>query len=984
MEDNKNYERGEHLEEITDASMKDDDYFNASRNIDRKYITIEGARENNLKNINVKIPRDKFVVVTGLSGSGKSSLAFDTIYAEGQRRYMESLSSYARQFLGQAEKPDVDKIEGLSPAISIDQKSTNRNPRSTVGTVTEIYDYFRLLYARVGIPHCPNCGKVISRQTVDQMVDEIMKLPERTKFMVLAPVVRGRKGEHVKLLEKAKKSGFVRVVVDGSMYELSEEIKLDKNKKHSIDIVVDRLVVRQDVERRLTDSIETALQLAEGLMKIEVIGERDENGVQKENTIINFSDSFSCPDCGISIDEIEPRSFSFNNPFGACPTCAGLGFKMEFDPDLMIPDQSLSINDGAIVVLGWQSCNDGKSYSNAILRALSAEYGFSLDTPFQEYPQDIKDLLLYGKNSRPVKVHYKGQRGEGVYDITFEGLIKSVARRYRETSAESTKAEYETFMTVTPCEVCGGKRLKPTALAVTVGDKNIAELTELPITELAKFMKDLELTDRQKMIGAAILKEIRSRLHFLIDVGLDYLCLSRGTSTLSGGEAQRIRLATQIGSGLVGVAYILDEPSIGLHQRDNDKLIAALKNLRDLGNTLIVVEHDEDTMRAADHIIDIGPGAGANGGYVVAEGTAEDIMKCENSITGDYLSGRKKIEVPDVRRKPTGWLTVKNAYENNLKHIDVDIPLGIMTCVTGVSGSGKSSLVNEILYKKLARRLNKSRIKAGKHDHIIGYDALDKIINIDQSPIGRTPRSNPATYTGTFDLIRDLFAGTKDAKARGYGKGRFSFNVSGGRCEACRGDGIIKIEMHFLPDIYVPCEVCGGKRYNRETLEVKYKGKSINEVLDMTVDEACEFFANVPRILRKIETLRDVGLGYIKLGQPSTTLSGGEAQRIKLATELSRRGTGKTIYVLDEPTTGLHFADVHRLVDILRRLSEGGNTVVVIEHNLDVIKTADYIIDMGPEGGAGGGTVIARGTPEEVAKIPKSYTGQYLKRYLDM
>ena len=984
MEDNKNYERSEHLENTTDASMKDDDYFNASRNIDRKYITIEGARENNLKNINVKIPRDKFVVVTGLSGSGKSSLAFDTIYAEGQRRYMESLSSYARQFLGQAEKPDVDKIEGLSPAISIDQKSTNRNPRSTVGTVTEIYDYFRLLYARVGIPHCPNCGKVISRQTVDQMVEEIMKLPERTKFMVLAPVVRGRKGEHVKLLEKAKKSGFVRVVVDGSMYELSEEIKLDKNKKHSIDIVVDRLVVRQDVERRLTDSIETALQLAEGLMKIEVIGERDENGVQKENTIINFSDSFSCPDCGISIDEIEPRSFSFNNPFGACPTCAGLGFKMEFDPDLMIPDQSLSINDGAIVVLGWQSCNDGKSYSNAILRALSAEYGFSLDTPFQDYPQDIKDLLLYGKNSRPVKVHYKGQRGEGVYDITFEGLIKSVARRYRETSAESTKAEYETFMTVTPCEVCGGKRLKPTALAVTVGDKNIAELTELPITELAKFMKDLELTDRQKMIGAAILKEIRSRLHFLIDVGLDYLCLSRGTSTLSGGEAQRIRLATQIGSGLVGVAYILDEPSIGLHQRDNDKLIAALKNLRDLGNTLIVVEHDEDTMRAADHIIDIGPGAGANGGYVVAEGTAEDIMKCENSITGDYLSGRKKIEVPDVRRKPTGWLTVKNAYENNLKHIDVDIPLGIMTCVTGVSGSGKSSLVNEILYKKLARRLNKSRIKAGKHDHIIGYDALDKIINIDQSPIGRTPRSNPATYTGTFDLIRDLFAGTKDAKARGYGKGRFSFNVSGGRCEACRGDGIIKIEMHFLPDIYVPCEVCGGKRYNRETLEVKYKGKSINEVLDMTVDEACEFFANVPRILRKIETLRDVGLGYIKLGQPSTTLSGGEAQRIKLATELSRRGTGKTIYVLDEPTTGLHFADVHRLVDILRRLSEGGNTVVVIEHNLDVIKTADYIIDMGPEGGAGGGTVIARGTPEEVAKIPQSYTGQYLKRYLDM
>ena len=992
MEDDKkndkNYEHGGNLDDMTDASMRDDrysdDYFNASRNIDRKYITIEGARAHNLKNINVKIPRDKFVVVTGLSGSGKSSLAFDTIYAEGQRRYMESLSSYARQFLGQAEKPDVDKIEGLSPAISIDQKSTNRNPRSTVGTVTEIYDYFRLLYARVGIPHCPKCGKVISRQTVDQMVDEVMKLPERTKFMVLAPVVRGRKGEHVKLLEKAKKSGFVRVVVDGSMYELSEEIKLDKNKKHSIDIVVDRLVVRQDVERRLTDSIETALQLAEGLMKIEVIGERDEDGTQKENTVINFSDSFSCPDCGISIDEIEPRSFSFNNPFGACPTCAGLGFKMEFDPDLMIPDQSMSINDGAIVVLGWQSCNDGKSYSNAILKALSAEYGFSLDTPFQDYPQYIKDLILYGKNSRPVKVHYKGQRGEGVYDITFEGLVKSVARRYRETSAESTKAEYETFMTITPCEDCGGKRLKPTALAVTVGDKNIAELTEMPITELAQFMKYLELTDRQKMIGAAILKEIRSRLHFLIDVGLDYLCLSRGTGTLSGGEAQRIRLATQIGSGLVGVAYILDEPSIGLHQRDNDKLIAALKNLRDLGNTLIVVEHDEDTMRAADHIIDIGPGAGANGGYVVAEGTAEEIMKCENSITGDYLSGRKKIEVPDVRRKPTGWLTIKNAYENNLKHIDVDVPLGIMTCVTGVSGSGKSSLVNEILYKKLARRLNRSRVKAGKHDHIIGYDALDKIINIDQSPIGRSPRSNPATYTGTFDLIRDLFAGTKDAKARGYGKGRFSFNVSGGRCEACRGDGIIKIEMHFLPDIYVPCEVCGGKRYNRETLEVKYKGKSIQEVLDMTVDEACEFFANVPRILKKIETLRDVGLGYIKLGQPSTTLSGGEAQRIKLATELSRRGTGRTIYVLDEPTTGLHFADVHRLVDILRRLSEGGNTVVVIEHNLDVIKTADYIIDMGPEGGAGGGTVIAKGTPEEVAKVPQSYTGQYLKRYLGM
>lgn len=952
------------------------------KSTNRKYITVEGARAHNLKNISVKIPRDKFVVVTGLSGSGKSSLAFDTIYAEGQRRYMESLSSYARQFLGQAEKPDVDKIEGLSPAISIDQKSTNRNPRSTVGTVTEIYDYFRLLYARVGIPHCPKCGKVISRQTVDQMVDEIMKLPERTKFMVLAPVVRGRKGEHAKLLEKTKKSGFVRVIVDGSMYELSEDIVLDKNKKHNIDIVVDRLVARPDVERRLTDSIETALQLAEGLMTIEVIAERDENGIKKDNEKINFSDSFSCPDCGISIDEIEPRSFSFNNPFGACPVCTGLGFKMEFDPDLMIPDTSLSINEGAISVMGWQSCNDGKSFANAILTALAKEYGFSLDTPFHDYSDDIKELLLYGKNSRPVKVIYKGQRGEGVYDITFEGLVKSVSRRYRETSAESTKAEYESYMTITPCEECGGKRLKPTALAVTVGDKNISELTELPITELTRFMDEVQLTERQKMIGAAILKEIRSRLNFLIDVGLDYLCLSRGTSTLSGGEAQRIRLATQIGSGLVGVAYILDEPSIGLHQRDNDKLIAALKNLRDLGNTLIVVEHDEDTMLQADHIIDIGPGAGANGGYVVAEGTAKDIMACKESVTGDYLSGRKRIEVPEVRKTPTGWLTIKNAYENNLKHIDVDIPIGVMTCVTGVSGSGKSSLVNEILYKKLARRLNRSRIKSGKHDHIIGYDVLDKIINIDQSPIGRSPRSNPATYTGTFDLIRDLFAGTKDAKARGYNKGRFSFNVAGGRCEACRGDGIIKIEMHFLPDIYVPCEVCEGKRYNRETLEVKYKGKSINEVLDMTVDEACEFFANVPRILRKIETLRDVGLGYIKLGQPSTTLSGGEAQRIKLATELSRKGTGRTIYVLDEPTTGLHFADVHRLVEILRRLSEGGNTVVVIEHNLDVIKTADYIVDMGPEGGAGGGTVIAKGTPEEVSEVAESYTGQYLKRYL--
>lgn len=944
---------------------------------DRKYITVKGAKAHNLKNIDIKIPRDKFVVVTGLSGSGKSSLAFDTIYAEGQRRYMESLSSYARQFLGQAEKPDVEKIEGLSPAISIDQKSTNRNPRSTVGTVTEIYDYFRLLFARIGIPHCPKCGKEISRQSVDQMVDEVMKLPERTKFMVLAPVIRGRKGEHVKLLERAKKSGFVRVIIDGSQYELSEEIKLDKNKKHNIDIVIDRLVVRPDMERRLTDSVETALKMSEGLMKIEVV--KDEG----ENEIINFSDSFSCPDCGINIDEIEPRSFSFNNPFGACPCCAGLGFKMEFDPDLMIPDTKLSINEGAITVMGWQSCNDGKSFTNAVLKALCKAYDFDLDTPFEQYSDEIKNLLLYGENSRPVKVYYKGQRGEGVYDITFEGLIKNVQRRYRETGGESTKAEYETFMTITPCDECGGKRLKPHALAVTVGGKNISEITEMSIEDLSNFMENIELTERQQLIGGAVLKEIRARLHFLVDVGLEYLALYRATGTLSGGEAQRIRLATQIGSGLVGVAYILDEPSIGLHQRDNDKLINALENLRDLGNTLLVVEHDEDTMRAADHIIDIGPGAGADGGYVVAEGTAEDIMACKNSITGDYLSGRKKIPVPEVRKQPTGWLTVQNAYENNLKHIDVDIPLGVMTCVTGVSGSGKSSLVNEILYKKLARRLNRSRIKSGKHDHIVGYDALDKIINIDQSPIGRSPRSNPATYTGTFDLIRDLFANTKDAKARGYKKGRFSFNVSGGRCEACRGDGIIKIEMHFLPDIYVPCEVCGGRRYNRETLEVKYKGKSIHDVLEMTVDEACEFFVNVPSILRKIETLRDVGLGYIKLGQPSTTLSGGEAQRIKLATELSRRGTGKTIYILDEPTTGLHFADVHKLVDILRRLSEGGNTIVVIEHNLDVIKTADYIIDMGPEGGAGGGTVIAKGTPEEVAKNKKSYTGQYIRKYLE-
>lgn len=937
-------------------------------------IRIKGAREHNLKGIDVDIPRDKLVVLTGLSGSGKSSLAFDTIYAEGQRRYMESLSSYARQFLGQMEKPDVDSIEGLSPAISIDQKSTNRNPRSTVGTVTEIYDYFRLLYARIGIPHCPKCGREINKQTVDQMVDVIMALPERTKIQILAPVVRGRKGEHVKLFEQAKKSGFVRVIADGSMYELTDEIKLDKNKKHNIEIVVDRLSVRDGIQKRLTDSIETALKLAEGLMTVDVI----------DGETLNFSQSFSCPDCGISIDEVEPRSFSFNNPFGACPDCFGLGYTMKFDAELLIPDESLSIDEGAIVGMGWQSSKDEGSFSRAVLDALAEEYGFSLKTPFKDYPDDIKDIIINGTKGHSVKVKYKGQRGEGVYDVAFEGLIKNMERRYRETYSDNTKQQYEEFMRIRPCSACHGQRLKPSSLAVTIADKNIYEITNMSIIKLQEFLENMKLSERQLFIGAEILKEIKARIKFLVDVGLDYLALSRATGTLSGGEAQRIRLATQIGSGLVGVAYILDEPSIGLHQRDNDKLIAALKNLRDLGNTLIVVEHDEDTMRAADHIIDIGPGAGANGGYVVAEGTAEDIMKCENSITGDYLSGRKKIEVPDVRRKPTGWLTVKNAYENNLKHIDVDIPLGIMTCVTGVSGSGKSSLVNEILYKKLARRLNKSRIKAGKHDHIIGYDALDKIINIDQSPIGRTPRSNPATYTGTFDLIRDLFAGTKDAKARGYGKGRFSFNVSGGRCEACRGDGIIKIEMHFLPDIYVPCEVCGGKRYNRETLEVKYKGKSINEVLDMTVDEACEFFANVPRILRKIETLRDVGLGYIKLGQPSTTLSGGEAQRIKLATELSRRGTGKTIYVLDEPTTGLHFADVHRLVDILRRLSEGGNTVVVIEHNLDVIKTADYIIDMGPEGGAGGGTVIARGTPEEVAKIPQSYTGQYLKRYLDM
>ena len=884
---------------------------------------------------------------------------------------MESLSSYARQFLGQMEKPNVEKIEGLSPAISIDQKSTNRNPRSTVGTVTEIYDYFRLLYARVGIPHCPKCGKEIRKQSVDQMVDQVMELPEGTKIQLLAPVVRGKKGEHAKVFERAKKSGYVRVMVDGNMYELSEEIKLDKNIKHNIEIVVDRLVVKPGIERRLTDSIENVLALTEGLFLLDVIG-----GEQ-----VTFSQSFACPDCGISISEIEPRSFSFNNPFGACPVCFGLGYKMEFDPELMIPDRHLSLNQGAIQVMGWQSSTDKGSFTNALLRALSKAYDFSLDTPFEELPEKIRHMLIYGGFGE-VKVHYVGQRGEGTYPVTFEGLIKNVERRYRETGSDTMKQEYESFMRITPCKECGGMRLKKEALAVTVCDKNIYEITAMSIGNLQQFLTDLKLTKQQMLIGGQVLKEIRARVGFLIDVGLNYLSLARATGTLSGGEAQRIRLATQIGSGLVGVCYILDEPSIGLHQRDNDKLIGALEHLRDLGNTLIVVEHDEDTMRAADYIIDIGPGAGENGGYVVAEGTAEEIMKNENSITGDYLSGRKKIPVPEVRRKPTGWLTVQNAYENNLKHIDVNIPLGIMVCVTGVSGSGKSSLVNEILYKKLARRLNKSRIKPGHHDHIVGYDALDKVINIDQSPIGRSPRSNPATYTGVFDMIRDLFANTKDAKARGYKKGRFSFNVSGGRCEACRGDGIIKIEMHFLPDVYVPCEVCGGKRYNRETLEVKYKGKSIYDVLDMTVDEACEFFANVPSILRKIETLKDVGLGYIRLGQPSTTLSGGEAQRVKLATELARRGTGKTIYILDEPTTGLHFADVHRLVDILRRLSDSGNTVVVIEHNLDVIKTADYIIDMGPEGGVRGGTVIAQGTPEEIAECENSYTGQYLKRYL--
>lgn len=938
----------------------------------KEFIRIRGARENNLKALNVDIPRNQFVVFTGLSGSGKSSLAFDTIYAEGQRRYMESLSSYARQFLGQMEKPNVDSIEGLPPAISIDQKSTNRNPRSTVGTVTEIYDYFRLLYARIGIPHCPKCGKVISRQSVDQMVDQIMALPERTKIQLLAPVVRGRKGRHEKVLEQAKRSGYVRVMIDGSQYELSEEITLDKNLKHNISIIVDRLVVKPDIEKRLTDSVENVLDLADGLLVVDTM----------DGNQLNFSQSFSCPDCGISMEEIEPRSFSFNNPFGACPSCAGLGYKMEFDEDLMIPDKTVSIADGAITVLGWQSCTDKSSYTRAVLDALAEEYDFSLSTPFCEYPKKIHDILIYGTNGKSVKVHYRGQRGVGVYDVAFEGLIKNVERRYRETGSDSTKQEYETFMRVTPCQACHGQRLKPTSLGVTVGDKNIFEVTSLSIDNLQKFMQNLELSEQQLLIGKQILKEIRARVSFLADVGLNYLTLARGTASLSGGEAQRIRLATQIGSGLVGVAYILDEPSIGLHQRDNDKLLATLKHLRDLGNSLIVVEHDEDTMRAADCVVDIGPGAGEHGGELVAIGTAEDLMKNPNSITGKYLSGELKIPVPSERRKPTGWLKVVGAKEHNLKNINVNFPLGVMTCVTGVSGSGKSSLVNEILYKRLARDLNRARTIPGAHKDIIGMEQLDKVIDIDQSPIGRTPRSNPATYTGLFDQIRDLFAATQDAKARGYKKGRFSFNVKGGRCEACGGDGILKIEMHFLPDVYVPCEVCHGKRYNRETLEVKYKGKSIYDVLNMTVEEALEFFRPVPSIFRKLQTLYDVGLSYIRLGQPSTTLSGGEAQRIKLAAELSRRGTGKTIYILDEPTTGLHFEDVHKLVEILHRLSEGGNTVVVIEHNLDVIKTADYIIDIGPEGGDGGGTVIACGTPEEVAKSPVSYTGKYVEKYL--
>ena len=945
----------------------------AEVNDKKRFIRIRGANENNLKNLSVDIPRDQFVVLTGLSGSGKSSLAFDTIYAEGQRRYMESLSSYARQFLGQMEKPDVESIEGLPPAISIDQKSTNRNPRSTVGTVTEIYDYFRLLYARVGVPHCPKCGREIRKQTVDQMVDQIMTLPERQKIQLLAPVVRGRKGTHAKLLDQARRSGYVRVQIDGSLYELSEDISLDKNIKHNIEIVVDRLIVKPGIEKRLSDSIETVLELADGLLVVDTM----------DGKLLNFSQSFSCPDCGISIDEIEPRSFSFNNPFGACPKCLGLGYKMEFDIDLMIPDKKLSINEGAITVLGWQSCTTQGSFSRAILDALAREYNFSLDTPFCEYPKEIQDILINGTGGHSVKVYYKGQRGEGVYDVAFPGLIRNVKQRYRETGSETMKQEYESFMRITPCTTCKGQRLKKESLAVTVADKNIYEVTNMPVERLQGFLRDLKLSEQQELIGKQILKEIRARVGFLAEVGLEYLSLGRATGTLSGGEAQRIRLATQIGSGLVGVAYILDEPSIGLHQRDNDKLLGALMRLRDLGNSLIVVEHDEDTMRAADCVIDIGPGAGEHGGQLVAMGTAEDLMKNEQSVTGAYLSGRLKIPVPEVRKEPTGFLHIKGAAENNLKHIDVDIPLGVMTCVTGVSGSGKSSLINEILYKRLARDLNRARIIPGKHDDILGIDQLDKVIDIDQSPIGRTPRSNPATYTGVFDQIRDLFAATADAKAKGYKKGRFSFNVKGGRCEACSGDGIIKIEMHFLPDVYVPCEVCKGKRYNRETLEVKYKGKSIYDVLNMTVEEALTFFENVPSIRRKIETLYDVGLSYIRLGQQSTTLSGGEAQRIKLATELSKRSTGKTIYILDEPTTGLHFADVHKLIEILRRLSEGGNTVVVIEHNLDVIKTADYIIDIGPEGGDRGGTVIAQGTPEEIAASPVSYTGKYVKKYLE-
>ena len=939
----------------------------------RKYIKIRGANEHNLKCIDVDIPRDEFVVLTGLSGSGKSSLAFDTIYAEGQRRYMESLSSYARQFLGQMEKPDVESIEGLPPAISIDQKSTNRNPRSTVGTVTEIYDYFRLLYARIGIPHCPKCGRAIEKQTIDQMVDAVMKLPERTRIQILAPVVRGRKGEHQKLFEKAKKSGYVRVIVDGNMYELSEEIPMDKNIKHNIDIVVDRLVVKPGIEKRLTDSLENVFELTGGNAIVDVV----------DGEPMNFSQNFACPDCGISVDEVEPRSFSFNNPFGACPVCYGLGYKMEFDENLMIPDKTLSISEGAIQVMGWQSCTDPSSYTYSTLKALSEGYGFSLDTPYKDLPKEIRHMLIHGGDGRILKVHYKGQRGEGVYDLNWEGLIKNVERRYRETGSDTMKQEYEQFMRITPCAACHGQRLKQSSLAVTVADKNIYEMTDMSVKDLVKYLAEMQLTEQQQFIGNQILKEIRARVGFLQEVGLDYLTLTRATGTLSGGEAQRIRLATQIGSGLVGVAYILDEPSIGLHQRDNDKLLHALMNLKNLGNTLIVVEHDEDTMRAADYIVDIGPAAGVHGGEVVAAGTAADIMKCKKSITGAYLSGRMKIPVPSKRRRPTGFLTIKGARENNLKNIDVQVPLGIMTCITGVSGSGKSSLTNEILYKHLARTLNRARCIPGDHDDILGVEQLDKIIDIDQSPIGRTPRSNPATYTGVFDMIRDLFAATPDAKARGYKKGRFSFNVKGGRCEACSGDGIIKIEMHFLPDVYVPCEVCGGRRYNRETLEVRYKGKTIYDVLDMTVEEALEFFKNVPTIHRKIQTLYDVGLSYVKLGQPSTELSGGEAQRIKLATELSKRGTGKTIYVLDEPTTGLHFADVHKLVEILRKLSDGGNTVVVIEHNLDVIKTADYIIDMGPEGGDGGGTVIAQGTPEEICKVPESYTGQFLKPYLE-